>query len=58
MTKQVYYDRVFEILDQAAGDKELSLQEYADLCGEVSSDAQSRCDAAESDIDSGNADEE
>lgn len=51
MTKDEYYKEIVDILDNAARDTDaLTMQNYADLCGQVADDAQGRCDAAEADI--------
>lgn len=51
MTKEQYCEQIRTILDQASGDKDLSLNDYADICDWVEDDARSRKDAAEADLD-------
>lgn len=46
-----YLDQITKILNAASSDDDLSTQDYATLCFEVAEDAQSRGDAAQSDVD-------
>ena len=54
MDRDYYVEEIRGILDDAANDKELSLQDYADLCGEIWTDAQGRCEAAMNDLEKQN----
>lgn len=51
METDYYLDQIVALLDEAAKDKYLSLHDYADLCGEVWTTAQVRCEAAMNDIE-------
>jgi hypothetical protein len=51
MTHEEYYEEIIGLLDDAACDKSLSTEDYAELCGDVWTDAQMRCEAAEADLE-------
>jgi hypothetical protein len=46
-----YAKKIRELLDQAAGDKSLTTEQYAELCSEVATDAEGRHDAARADLE-------
>lgn len=50
MEKQKYIDSILKILDDAASDTLLTTRDYADLCGEIADDADTRYRAAEEDL--------